>query len=129
MTDELAARDAVIARLNTLLAPQVAYTVNQIRSMTTLPDAYVEVVVYRRFIGAPRRAGSAPGVTSFRARTRAVGNTEDNALLMAKKASGLERSILTVGAGTSTEVDYETSEPVAEDEDRYSGYTLWTFTV
>lgn len=128
MTSERDARDAVIARLNTLLAPQAAYSINDLRNMSTKPDAYVEVTVSRRLPDASRRVGSAPQMTAFRATTRAVGDTENNALLMASKAAGLEESILTIG-GIPTPVDYETSSPVADDEGWFSGLTTWTFTV
>ncbi len=129
MTTEAEAQDAFIAALNVLLDPQIAATIQTIRKMPTKPAAYVEVGVYRRLAGAPRRVGSGLGTKSFRAYTIPVADDQDDALLMASKAAGIEGVALTVGSNASTEVDFESSRPVADDNGQFSTETHWTFSV
>ena len=131
MSDELAARNALILYVATLVAAYEApaLSAQQTQIKDDLPDRYVEVGVSRRFGGSPRRAGSPSEIVSYRATTRYVAKTEDDALRLAKACAGLEGAILTVGAGTTGGVDYETSSRVGPDEGWFSGYTDWTFSV
>lgn len=131
MSDELAAQNAVIARVASLVVAYEApaLTLQQTQNKDDLPVRYVEVTVSRRFGGSPRRAGSPSEVVSYRATTRAVAKTQDDALRLADATAGLEGSILTVGSGTSGGVDYESSSRVAPDDGWFSGMTVWTFSV
>ena len=130
--DVLEARNAVIAALNPLLAPFAtqAYSADQIQDMGDEPPVrYVEVAVARRFAGSPRRTGSASEVVSYRGTTWAIGVTEDDALRMESAVAKFEGAIVTVDGTDSTTADYVTSSEVKPDNDKFSGWTVWHFSV
>lgn len=130
MSDELAARDALITLVNSLIAEYEApaLTLQETQNKAACPPMYAEVTVTRRNGGAPRRVGAASELTAYRAVTRAVARSENDALRIRDAVDALRDLMLTVD-GVSTPVDYETSNPVAPDDDWFSGMTTWTFTV
>lgn len=115
---------AVLAALNTALAPKVAYELDAVPA--TRPANYVEVTVSRRFGGEERAARK--GSTGWRITTRAVSRYVSDARLMHEKSrTALEYVRLSVGGKSSTPVQFETEVPVQEDDGWFSGLISWTY--
>jgi hypothetical protein len=121
-----AAVAALNAHLSALTIPREAFDVDDVP--TTLPDAYVEVSVSRRFIdGSPRGDGSKTG-TGWRLLTRAVArSTSDARRLHDLCAEALEFQTLTVDGHLTTPLEFETADPIEDDEGWFSGAWVWTY--
>lgn len=121
---------AVIAALNVQLAAAgaTAYDIDALRKMTATPKNYVEVTVSRRF-GSEPRSVARYSATGWRVTTRWVSATSiANARnLEARGHAALEGAVLAVDGRTSTPVQFETAEPIADDEGWWSGLTAWTY--
>jgi hypothetical protein len=116
---------AVLAKLNTSLAPKVAYELD--KAPTTGAD-FVEISLSRRFGGNERGGRLSP--SSWRLTVRAVGSTVANARTLHENAQAIEGFVLTVGSETSTPVLFETEEPIGLDEAQrlfWTGLRSFTF--
>ena len=118
---------AVIAALNA--ASAAAYDIDDLKTMTTLPNSYTEVTVSPRF-GAPNRNPGSTGRTGWRITTRAVAKTVSNAREMRKRADvGLKYARLTVAGDQSTPIQPEGAEPIGGDDGWFSGLTTYTYAI
>lgn len=119
---------AILAALNAVLpASMAAYDLDDLAKLATKPDNYVEVTVSRRYGGDRRNAG-AKSATGWRITTRVVAKTISNARLIEDHCkTALENVRLTVGAETSTAVEFETAEIVGPDDGYFSGLTAWIY--
>lgn len=120
--------DAVLAALNTALAPKVAYDLDDVPSPR--PSEYVEVTVTRRF-GGERRLCQRTGLSGWRITVRGVSQASaSNARNSLEKCRGaLEFKPLIVAGETSTGVQFETSDPPEPDEGWFSGLDAYTYTI
>lgn len=116
---------AVIAALSGEGA--VAYDLDDLAKMATLPANYVEVTVSRR-AGAPLRNPGSTGRTGWRVTTRVVCATVTNAREYRRRVeAALNFRRLTVGGSVSTPVQFETEETIGADDGVWSGLTVWTY--
>jgi hypothetical protein len=116
---------AVLAKLNTAIAPKVAYELD--KAPTSGAD-FAEITLSRRFGGNERGGRLSP--SSWRLTVRAVGSTLANARLLHENAQAIEGFVLTVGSETSTPVLFETEEPIGLDEAQrlyWTGLRSFTF--
>lgn len=120
--------DAVLALLNTALAPKHAYDLDQVPVLP--PTEYVEVSLSRRYGGQEREDGYI-GTTGYRLMTRAVSlDSMSNARRSAEKVRGaLEYVSFTVGLLTTTPVEFEGEIPIAPDDGWFSGATTWIYAI
>lgn len=115
---------AVIAFLDTLKAhPQSFGT-----ALVNLPDSFTQVGVARRFGGQQRGSGVREGQL-FRIVLRQVAKDFDNAETLRAKSAGLENAVLTVGGDTTTPIEFESADPIGEDDGRYSGDETWIYRI
>lgn len=118
---------AVIAALNA--ANAAAYDIDDLKGMTTLPAQYTEVTISRRF-GAPNRNNGSTGRSGWRVTARTVAKTVSNAREMRKRArAGLEFARLTVDGAQSTPVQFESEDPIGDDDGLYSGLTTYVYAI
>lgn len=122
-----AVKAAIDAQLGTAAA---SYDIDDVPGLNgntgTLPFRYVEIGVSRRYT-EPDRGDAMPSFIGYRITTRAVAkNITDARNLRRLTGLALENKALTVSGQTSTPVAFETEDPIAPDEDRYSGLTYWT---
>lgn len=116
----------VEAKLSALTIPWHAYDLDDIPA--TRPDTYVEVMVSRRFIEAGRMTGK-QSRTGWRITARAVAKKTGNARTVHKKVTeALEDVRLNVGGVLTSPIQFETEDPVVEDDGWFSGLTSWTYT-
>ena len=116
---------AVLAKLNTSLAPKAAYEID--KAPTTGAD-FVSVTLSRRFGGNVRGGQLSP--SSWRLTVRTVGSDVQNARLLHENAQGIENYVLIVGSESSTPVAFETEEPIGLDEAQrlyWTGLRSYTF--
>lgn len=94
----------------------------------TLPAFYTEVFLSQRAVPATRIGGIES--RGWRAQTRAVAKTENNAETeRAKAAAALEEKSFTVGSVESSAiVRGSTDNPIAPDDGWYSGLSEWIYT-
>lgn len=123
--------DAVMAALTAAGARPYGYDTVPPSTVT----AYTLVTVTDRFGGNPRMSAQI-GTRGIRVTVRAVGITVKNAREMRDRADvALREQRITVGSHVSTPVQFESSDPVAQDGDVrttglwYSGLSLYTYTV
>jgi len=123
-------RDALIALLNAApsSASANAYTRQQLEDLAAPPAYYTEVWLSER-LAENHRAGGVGPATAWRLITRAVGQYEDSAEEVRRRASArlLEASV-TVGSVESTIITRAVSDdPIAPDDGWYSGVSEWQF--
>ena len=90
---------------------------------------YVLVSLSRRFGGNPR-VGDHLGPSMWRMTTRAVGTVTNVGALLYRCTIALEHHTITVGAETSTGIQFESEDDVDQDEydkNLWSGLRSWTF--
>lgn len=118
---------AVLAALNAGSA--LAYESDDLKAMTDLPPNYNEVTVERRYGGQSRATGTTTR-RGWRITARAVGITISNAREMRKRAATqLEGARVTVDGKTSTPIQFESADPIGEDDGRWSGLTTYTYAI
>lgn len=123
----VAIKAALNAVLDALSTPRAAYESDDLAKLESLPAAYVELFVTRRFGGTERNAGG-KGREGWRIGTRGVAQTVTNArLMLAKTAEALEEVRLTVDGIATTPIKFESAEVVGPDDGWYSGLVLWTY--
>jgi len=93
---------------------------------STPPDWYTEVGVVRRYGGEQRMSGLRDGQL-YRITARQVAKMLPNAQNLRAKSAGLEGAVLTIAGQTSTPIEFESADPIAEDDGYYSGLETWTY--
>ena len=127
--DEQPIADAVGALLGALLTPASAAAYEYDNLPDSLPGRYVEWTLSRRFGGSVRASG-AIGTVSWRLTTRAVARSSEGVRALRTALAGLEQQIITVGAYSSTPVQFETTDDIEPDKAGYlSGISSWTLTL
>lgn len=118
---------AVLAKMNA--AGTTAYDSDTLKAAAVLPANYNEVTVERRFGGENRATGSTTR-RGWRITARAVGITVSNARQMRKlAATSLEGARVVVDGKTSTPIQFESADPIGEDDGRWSGLTTYTYAI
>lgn len=132
LASEAAHAAAVLAVINAALPGDTnAYTADEVPS-SPRPANYVEVSIMRRANGTQRH-GSGSTAAGWRILTREVSQTAvSNAQTVAEFVRvSLERKRISVTKNaetkTSTPIQFETGEPVGEDDGWWSGYQTWTY--
>lgn len=122
---ELAIGAAVVEAINAELPDRIrAYSLEDVPA--SLPPAYVEVSVARRFVGDGHRTDGSLSRRSFRILTRRVAEDADDAHQLAQRITdALDFATLTVD-GQETVVDFETGDLPAPDDGWYSAADYWT---
>lgn len=116
---------AIIAALTAANANP--YDLDDIKDADPAPVNYTEVTVTPRY-GAPNRNTASTGRAGWRITTRAVGKTVTNAREMRKRArTALLYQRVTVAGEESTPIQFESGEPIGEDDGWFSGLTTWTY--
>lgn len=116
---------AILAKINTAIAPKVAYELD--KAPTTGAD-FGEITLSRRFGGNVRAGQLSP--SSWRLTVRSVGSTVKNARLLHENAQAIENFVIVVGSESSTPVAFETEEPIGLDEAQrlyWTGLRSYTF--
>lgn len=116
---------AIVAVLNAGSPNANAYTLDALKKLAALPDAYTEVTVSHRF-GAPNRNVASTGRTGYRIATRVVAKREVNAQRLRDRVDTALRS-QRVAAISTTPVQFETEDPIGDDDGWFSGLTTWTY--
>lgn len=123
--------DAVVAALTAANARPYDYDSLPASTVTS----YTLVTVSDRFGGTPRMTAQI-GTRGVRVTVRAVGITADNAREMRKRAdAALREQRLAIDGFTSTPIQFETADPVAQDGDIkttgtwYSGLSIYTYAI
>lgn len=120
----LAARGAVIDALTA--AGATPLTLAQVKETAVLPEYYTEVTVHLRYTESTRANGHV-SLYAFRIGTRVVASVEETAYDEARAVdAGLRNARLVVGGATSTPVQFESSDPVGDDDGKWSALTTWT---
>lgn len=101
-----------------------AYDLDDAKKLTAPPASYVQVTVERRAGGDARLTGG-HAVKGYRIEIREIGTTVSNAR-NARVKGDLENVALTVDGTTSTRLEFETQQAIAQDNDWWSGFTVWT---
>lgn len=87
---------------------------------------HVQVTLSQRYVEAER--GGRQSGTAYRLTTRPVADTVSNAREIDHRVSlALSGVNLTVGGAYTTPIRLESSDPIGEDDGRYSGLSTWTF--
>lgn len=125
--DEQVQATAILAVLNTALAPKVAYDLDEVPSPR--PNGpYVVVTISWRY-GGEARADGYVGTDGGRILTRYVARSvEDARQLRSKVVGALRHGSLTI-AGDTVTTSRETSIAIAPDDGYFSGVDAWTFTL
>lgn len=92
-------------------------------------DNYVLVSLSRMY-GGNRRVGDHLSPSMWRMTTRAVGSVNNVGVMLDRCTAALEHQSVTVGAESSTGVQFETEDDVDQDDDEkslWSGLKSWTF--
>lgn len=124
--DEETQAVALLAALNTALAPKFAYDYDEVPSPR--PKNYVAFSVTWRFGGEARNDGYV-GTDGARVTTTYVSESLSNARLMRSKVVGLFRHGHIVIADDVAIITRETGEPIEQVDGWFTGYDDWTFTV
>lgn len=118
---------AVLAALND--ADAAAYDLDAIKEAANRPAYYTEVTVTARYGAEPRNTGST-GRRGWRITTRVVGDYASNAQEIRKRVdTGLRYVRLTVDGATTTPIQFESEDPIGEDDGWFSGLTTWTYAI
>lgn len=95
----------------------------------TIPAYFTQVTVSRRF-GGNFRGDASPNTILYRATTRAVAKSANDARNIRRLAAlALENVALTVTGATTTPIAFETEDPIGVDDGWFSGLTLWTWAI
>lgn len=119
---------AILAAINTQLAAygdgtSHAYDLDDARGVTA---EHVQVTLAQRYVDA-ERAGRQSGA-AYRLTTRPVADTVSNGREIDRlTAVALSGANVTAAGVISTPIRRESSDPIGEDDGRYSGLTTWTF--
>ena len=117
---EKAHLDAVIALLTA--ADARPYTLQELKSATSLPAQYNEVTVSQKFGSGPRRSGAPSQVTQWRVVIRAVAQRYGNAQEMRRRAAlALDEAKVTVDGETYFIERAVSDDPIGEDDGWWSG--------
>lgn len=117
---------AINAKLTALTVPLTAYELDDVPE--PLPTAYAELTLSRRFGTATRLPGR-QSRTGWRITTRAVAKGVTNARLVHEKTrQALEDARLDIGGVLTSPIQFETEEPVGDDDGWFSGLISWTYT-
>lgn len=93
----------------------------------TPPTIFALVSLERRY-NPPERISARAGTTSWRVAVRGIGTTIDEARwAMFHIAQALNEKRLTIAGTTTTSIQLESEQAPEEDDDRYSGTSVWTF--
>lgn len=135
MSSEEQHATAVLAALNAALAAApfngsvTAYDLDDLAEQQPKPTEYVEVTIHRRY-SESSRACTDKGVDLWRVTTRYVARASVTTARNLRDATRttLEQARLTVGAATTTPVQFETAVPIEQDSEHwYSGLDSWTY--
>lgn len=122
---------AILAALNATLAPGVAYDYDKapgaFGNKGERPARFALVDISRRF-EAKRLASGEVSVSGYRIGVRYVAKSSSDARNMrALTTSVLEDQILNTEHGEIGPFVFESSEPIAPDDELMSGYDVFTF--
>lgn len=120
---------AVVAAFNGALPTQTrAFDLDEVP--TVRPKEYVEVTVSRIF-GGVSRVSSNQYLKGYRVTARGVSQISVSNVRssLEKCRSAVEFKRLTVGSQQSTPVQFETEDPAAADEGRFSGLLVFTYAI
>lgn len=98
-----------------------AYSVGELKKMTTLPSSYNEVHVMERLGDGPRRTSLPSQTQQWRIFVRAVAQSYANAQEMRRRASELHEAALTVDGQTYYVERSISDDPIAPDDGWFSG--------
>ena len=131
MAGERAHAAAFIARLNAALGAPAADPTRGAFDYDDVPDVlpkiYATVTVSQRG-GAPIRMCGGQPMYGWRATTRVVGRTVDEARAAREWIEAeIRNKPLVVDGRESTDVRFETEDVIEPDDGRYSGLTTWTY--
>ncbi len=128
MSEELLAQAVVTAiTAATALAYDLDDVPGTLGNEGTTPTKYIEVTVSRRY-GGNERGDAAPTLTGYRITTRAVAyeSVTDARNLRCKAGLALENVAMSVSGVTTTQVKFESEEPIGPDDGWFTGLTSWT---
>jgi hypothetical protein len=92
----------------------------------TVPDLFALPAFERRYV-EPYHAGRATR-SGWRLTVRYVGRTVDEARWAALKvATALNEVRVTIGGIESTPITHESTQAIAPDDGRFSGWSVWTY--
>lgn len=92
----------------------------------TTPAEYALLQVERAFLSSAKQTHSTR--SAWRLSVRGVGATSNEAKwVMAQVAAAFESATLTISGFTSTPLQHDVSDPVAEDGPVFSGFTAYTY--
>jgi hypothetical protein len=95
----------------------------------TLPNIYALVSVERRY-NPTLRLSAQSGAVGWRVAVRVVGRTVDEARwALSRVADALNEQRLTVGAQTTTPLQFESEQSPEPDDGRFSALTLYTYSL
>jgi len=124
VTEELQA-SAILAALNAQDAH--AYDIDDLKALPAPPKNYTEVTVSRRYGGQDRLPGST-GRVGWRVTTRQVGATVTAARTLRQRAvTALLYQRLTIDGVLTTPIQFESEDPISEDDSWFSGLVTWTY--
>lgn len=120
--------DAILAALNTALAPRVAYELDKVPA--TRPAQYVEVTLARRFGGESRQDGFI-GTTGYRVIVTAISSATVSSIRsdLEKCRAALEFQSLTVGALSTTPIQFETEDEADYGNGWFAQYATYTYAI
>lgn len=124
MSTEKAHLAAVVAFLGG--SARGAYSLGDLKKLTTLPTSYNEVMVMERIGDGPDRRGSLSEVKQWRILVRSVAQVYGNAQEMRARAAALHGSTLTVDGETFYPRRSATDDPIAPDDNWWSGTSEFT---
>lgn len=115
---------AVLEALNAESDPYPTLQVDEAKGVTR---PHVQMVIAERFV-TTERSGRQSTVQGYRVTTRPVAGSVMNAMELDRSVdAAMNGGVFVVNGVSSTPGRRESSEPIAPDEDLYSGYTTWTF--
>ena len=123
---------AILAALNTALAPAVAYEYGDVPGTNgnpgTVPDRYVLIDLSRRYVEGRMISGE-PRWKGYRLGTRYAAKVTDDARTMrARVTEALEnKTLATASGGEVGPFVFETAESIRPDDGYQSGADTWTF--
>lgn len=120
---------AIKTLLNAALSPNLAYDYGTVPGADgnagTLPPIFVLLGLERRYV-EPTGAGRTTR-SGWRLTVRYIGRTTDEARWAAAKVAQAMETRLTVDGVVSTPVTHESTQAIAPDDGRFSGWAAYTY--
>jgi hypothetical protein len=128
--DERAHRDVIAPLLTATLGANRVYDYGRVpganNNSGTVPDIFALLGFERRYV-EPYHAGRATR-SGWRLTVRYVGRTVDEARWAALKvATALNEVRVTIGGIESTPITHESTQAIAPDDGRFSGWSAWIY--